>query len=90
MRYILWVALYQTFFMKKGAHHVVNETVEYVKKEKGASVANFVNAVLRKALNEGRLLPLPDDPVQRLSIAYSFPEWLVHRWRKRLGSMPCW
>jgi 16S rRNA (cytosine967-C5)-methyltransferase len=86
VRYILWVALYQTSFMKKGAHHVVNETVEYVKKEKGASVANFVNAVLRKALNEGGKLPLPDDPVQRLSIAYSFPDWLVQRWLERLGT----
>ena len=85
VRYLLWVALYQTFFMRKGAHHVVNETVEYVKKEKGVAVANFVNAVLRKALKEGRHLPLPDDPVQRLALYYSFPEWLVRRWLKRLG-----
>ncbi len=73
--------------MKKGAHHVVNETVEYVKKEKGVPVANFVNAVLRKALNEGRRLSLPDDPVERFSIACSFPEWLVRRWVERLGTI---
>ncbi len=85
VRYLLWVALYQTFFMKKGAYHVVNETVEYAKKENGAAVANFVNAVLRKAAREGRHLPLPDDPVQRLSVAYSFPQWLVRRWLARLG-----
>ncbi len=85
VRYILWVALYQAFFMKKGAHHVVNETVEYAKKEKGAAVANFINAVLRKAVRDGRRLPLPDDPVQRLAVAHSFPEWLVRRWLARLG-----
>ena len=50
IRYLLWIALYQAFFMRKGAHHVVNETVEFVKKEKGMAVARFVNAVLRKAL----------------------------------------
>jgi 16S rRNA (cytosine967-C5)-methyltransferase len=85
VRYLLWVALYQTFFMKKGAYHVVNETVEYAKKENGAAVANFVNAVLRKAATEGRHLPLPDDPVQRLSVAHSFPQWLVRRWLAGLG-----
>ncbi len=85
VRYLLWVALYQSFFMKKGSHHVVNETVEYVKKEKNVAVANFVNAVLRKAVKEGGHLPLPDDPVQRLSLCYSFPEWLVRRWLSRLG-----
>ncbi len=85
LRYLLWVALYQALFMKKGTHHVVNETVEYVKKEKGVAVANFVNAVLRKAVREGRHLPLPEVPEQRLSVAYSFPEWLVRRWLARLG-----
>ncbi|HUJ90447.1 MAG TPA: transcription antitermination factor NusB, partial [Syntrophorhabdales bacterium] len=85
VRYLLWVALYQALFMKKGTHHVVNETVEYVKKEKGVAVANFVNAVLRKAVREGRNLPMADGPEQRLSVAYSFPEWLVRRWLARLG-----
>lgn len=85
VRYLLWVALYQTFFMRKGTHHVVNEAVEYVKKEKGAAVANFVNAVLRKAVKEGRRLPLPDRREQRLSLCYSFPEWMVRRWLAWLG-----
>jgi 16S rRNA (cytosine967-C5)-methyltransferase len=85
LRYLLWVALYQSFFMKKGTHHVVNEAVEYIKKEKGAAVANFANAVLRKAVSQGRQLPLPEVPEKRLSVAYSFPEWLVRRWLARLG-----
>ena len=85
VRYLLWVALYQSLFMKKGAYHVVNETVEYVKKEKGAAVANFVNAVLRKAVSEGPSLPLPRPFEKRLSVRYSFPEWLVRRWSARLG-----
>ena len=85
VRYLLWTALYQAFFMKKGAYHVVNETVEYVKTEKGVALANFANAVLRKAVSEGRRLPLPDHPDERLSLEYSFPAWLVHRWLERFG-----
>ena len=85
VRYLLWVTLYQAFFMKKGVHHVVNETVGHVKEEKGPAVANFVNAILRKALSEGRDLPLPDHAEQRLSVAHSFPEWLVRRWVARFG-----
>ena len=63
---------------------MVNETVEYVRKEKGVAVANFVNAVLRRALKEGRHLPLPQLPDKRLALCYSFPEWLVRRWLNRL------
>ncbi len=48
-------------------------------------MANFVNAVLRRAIRERDDLPMPRDPVSRLSISYSFPSWLVQRWCARLG-----
>ncbi len=80
------MGLYQILFMKKAAYHVVNETVEYAKAEKGPSVANFVNAVLRRAIREKEGMALPADPVARLSIEYSFPEWLVARWSGRFGT----
>ena len=44
--------MYQIAFMKKADYHVVNETVEYVKKEKGKAQANFVNAILRRFIRE--------------------------------------
>ena len=82
------MGLYQILFMKKAAYHVVNETVEYAKAEKGAGVAGFVNAVLRRAIREKDALAaaLPPDPVARMSIEYSFPEWLAARWNKRFGT----
>ena len=86
VRRLLWMGLYQIFFMKKGAYHVVNETVEYAKAEKGPGVANFVNAVLRRAIREKEGMVLPADPAARLSIAYSFPEWLAARWIGRFGT----
>lgn len=101
----MWISLYQISFMKKGAYHIVNESVGYAKGEHGQFVANFVNAVLRNFIRETETVnhrPLPDKhtagnlhdsilpeagqfQISYLSIVYSFPEWLVARWLKRLG-----
>jgi 16S rRNA (cytosine967-C5)-methyltransferase len=86
IRYLLWIALYQAFFMRKGAHHVVNETVEFVKKEKGMAVARFVNAVLRKALAGKEELFGKTSEARRAALAASFPQWLVRRWSQRFGT----
>jgi 16S rRNA (cytosine967-C5)-methyltransferase len=85
VRHLLRMSLYQAFFMKKAARRVVNEAVDYAKKERGQATANFVNAVLRRAIRERNELPMPDDPVSRLSIAHSFPDWLVRRWHARFA-----
>lgn len=85
VRHLLWMGLYQTLFMKKAAYHVVNETVDYAKTEKGQGVANFVNAVLRRAIREKDDLAMPRDPVERLSVEFSFPSWLAARWYRRFG-----
>ena len=81
LRYLLWAGLYQIAFMKKADYHVVNEVVDYVKKEKGKAPANFVNAILRRFLREkGEKTGIPEGAVDR-----SFPEWLVKRWQARFG-----
>jgi 16S rRNA (cytosine967-C5)-methyltransferase len=85
VRYLLWMSLYQVFFMRKAVHHVVNETVDYIKKEKGQGTANFVNAVIRRSIRERETLALPADLLARLSIQHSFPKWLVERWHRRFG-----
>jgi len=49
--------------MKKGAYHIVNESVGYAKDEHGAYIGNFVNAVLRNFIRETEAVnhrPLPD------------------------------
>jgi 16S rRNA (cytosine967-C5)-methyltransferase len=81
LRYLLWAGLYQIAFMKKADYHIVNEVVDYVKKEKGKAPANFVNAILRRFLREkGEKSGIPEGAVDR-----SFPEWLVKRWQDRFG-----
>jgi 16S rRNA (cytosine967-C5)-methyltransferase len=79
------VALFQVLFMKKAFYHVVNETVEYVKKSHGKSVGNFVNAILRRAVNEKDNVPLPEGALDRMAIEHSFPAWMVRRWISRFG-----
>lgn len=65
--------------MKKAAYHVVKEAVDYAKAEHGVHVAGFVNAILRKYVNDTGHKAVP-------SVIHSFPEWLVKRWTKRFGS----
>ena len=72
VRHLLWMSLYQAFFMKKAVYHVVNEAVDYAKEERGQRTASFVNAVLRRAIRERYELRMPIDPVSRLSIT-QFP-----------------
>ncbi len=81
LRHLLWISLYQITFMKKTDYHVVNETVDYVKKEKGQASANFINAILRRFIREKYAgSSIPEGALNR-----SFPEWLVKRWRVRFG-----
>jgi len=94
VRYLIWASLYQVAFMKKASHHVVKESVEYAKAEHGINTAGFVNAVLRKYLREieTRRISKPGVISQTgslspdlMAVVYSFPQWLVQRWRKRFG-----
>ena len=74
--------------MKKGDYHIVNETVNYAKKEYGTYVAGFINAVLRKFIRESdEFLKIRDSKceIRNLPLAYSFPEWLTRRWLERYG-----
>jgi 16S rRNA (cytosine967-C5)-methyltransferase len=86
IRHLLWMSLYQVLFMRKGAHHVVSEAVDHAKARRGQGAANLVNAVLRRSLREKDVVSLPDEPLSRLAIEYSFPHWLIGRWQHRFGT----
>jgi 16S rRNA (cytosine967-C5)-methyltransferase len=76
------LGVHQLFEMRVATHAAVSATVELARKVIGESKASFVNAILRKVsaktldewLDPVRAI---NDPVTRLSILYSHPEWIV-------------
>ena len=79
---VVRLGAHQLFEMRVPSHAAVSATVELARKVLGESKASFVNALLRKMsaksldqwLEPTQLIP---DPVERLSIIYSHPEWIV-------------
>lgn len=76
------LGVHQLFEMRVATHAAVSATVELARKVIGESKASFVNAILRKVSAkslEEWLEPVLEmkDPVSRLSIQYSHPEWVV-------------
>jgi len=76
------LGVHQIHEMRIPDHAAVAATVEVARKRIGESKASFVNALLRsvtrKSLEEW-FAPLEaiSDPVERFSIHYSHPEWIV-------------
>jgi len=76
------MGVHQLFEMRVATHAAVSATVELARKVIGESKASFVNAILRKVSSqtlEQWLEPttLMTDPIERLSIQHSHPEWIV-------------
>jgi 16S rRNA (cytosine967-C5)-methyltransferase len=85
-RNILRLGAYQLLFLDRvPASAAVNTATELAKafgKKHG-----YVNGLLRNLDRKRKELSRPgtDDPVKRLSVLYSHPEWLVRRWVARFG-----
>ena len=67
-------------------HAAVNEAVALAKRN-GHGGAGLVNAVLRRAVSEGRVLldGLDDETPERAAVKHSVPEWLARLWWRELG-----
>jgi 16S rRNA (cytosine967-C5)-methyltransferase len=69
-------------------HAAVHEAVEQAQALTHRGAASFVNAVLRRIARQRRLVDWPveeTDPVLRLAIEMSHPDFLVRRWVERYG-----
>ena len=76
------LGVHQIHEMRIPDHAAVAATVEVARKRIGESKASFVNALLRSVTRksiEDWFAPLITlaDPVERLAITYSHPEWIV-------------
>lgn len=85
----LRVATYQLLFLDRVPHHAaVHEAVEQARSLTHKGGASFVNAVLRRIARAPTLEEWPvkeADPVRRLAIEMSHPDFLVRRWLRRYG-----
>lgn len=85
----LRVAVYQLLFLDRvPAHAAVNEAVDQAQRFTHRGGASFTNAVLRRIARSPRLADWPvaeRDPVRRLAIEWSHPDFLVERWLERFG-----
>lgn len=76
------MGVHQIHEMRIPDHAAVASTVEVARKRLGESKASFVNALLRNVTRKSQedwFLPLSaiSDPVEKMSIQYSHPEWIV-------------
>jgi 16S rRNA (cytosine967-C5)-methyltransferase len=85
----LRIATYQLLFLDRvPAHAAVHEAVEQAHQLTHRGGASFVNGVLRRIARAPRLEDWPveeSDPVRRLAIEMSHPDFLVERWLDRFG-----
>jgi 16S rRNA (cytosine967-C5)-methyltransferase len=82
------LGLMQLLFMDGVADHAaVHESVELAKHHARAG-SGLVNAVLRRALREGRALldGLRDDTASHAAVLHSVPQWLAELWWSELGA----
>jgi 16S rRNA (cytosine967-C5)-methyltransferase len=87
LRLILQIGLYQLRYLHQiPASAAVDTTVELAKENGFRGLAGFVNGLLRQYI---RLLPtplqLPDEPIARLGIQHSYPDWIVAVWLQQFG-----
>lgn len=90
LRTILHLGLYQLRYLNQiPAAAAVSTTVELAKQNRFAGLASFVNGLLRQytrlAADGTDPLRLPADPVQRLAVQHSYPDWIVEVWLEQLG-----
>lgn len=88
---LLELGLFQILYMDRiPGHAAVYETVEIAKKH-CRNASGFVNAVLRRGLQEKDTLPdalqLPGK--KGLSLRYGYPKWMVSLWQEAYGKEQC-
>lgn len=87
VRWLLRLSLYQIVYLSRVPDHAaVNEAVEIAKRRGHKGIASTVNGILRSILRQGiRSTDEIKEPIKRLAIETSHPEWLVERFMESYG-----
>jgi 16S rRNA (cytosine967-C5)-methyltransferase len=89
VRAALRLAAYERYFLGTQAAVAGNEYAALMRYEKLTSATALVSAVARRLPAVLKALPARLNELQRLSMAYSHPAWLVQRWLARLDFDEC-
>ncbi|MBN3873552.1 16S rRNA (cytosine(967)-C(5))-methyltransferase [Nostoc sp. JL33] len=91
LRTILHLGFYQLRYQERiPASAAVNTTVQLAKENGFSGLTGFVNGLLRQYIRVAEKikkdpLQLPENPVERLGILHSFPDWIIQVWLEQLG-----
>ncbi len=88
LKNILRLGVYDMLYMDSSPDYAaINEAVKLAKLKLGSRTGDLVNAIMRNMQREIGNLPKPSykDRNKLVAVTFSHPEWLVKRWRKRLG-----
>ncbi|SOB92683.1 16S rRNA (cytosine967-C5)-methyltransferase [Ureibacillus xyleni] len=87
VRWLLRLSVYQIVYLNRVPDHAaVNEAVEIAKRRGHKGISSTVNGILRSILRQGiPSVDVIDDPIKRLAIQTSHPEWLVERFIESYG-----
>ena len=83
---------HQLLTLEKPRHAIVNEMVDVAKRQIGKSVTGFINACLRKVADKSvqqwidTLSGDAANDVQRLSIQFAHPEWIIGEFETSLAA----
>jgi 16S rRNA (cytosine967-C5)-methyltransferase len=92
LRQLLRLGLYQLRYLDRIPESAaVNTTVDLAKANGLTGLAGVVNGILRQYIRlqsqQEEVLDLPADPIARLGMLYSYPDWLIAQWVAELGSV---
>jgi 16S rRNA (cytosine967-C5)-methyltransferase len=89
VRTVLHLGLYQLRYLEQiPPSAAVNTTVDLLKQNRMGGLSGFVNGLLRQYLRLREVrdpLVLPVNPVERLGVLHSYPDWIVQTWIDSLG-----
>ncbi|BAZ87448.1 16S rRNA (cytosine(967)-C(5))-methyltransferase [Dolichospermum compactum] len=90
LRTILHLGFYQLRYQQRiPISAAVNTTVELAKENGFPGLTGFVNGLLRQYLRlvekSSEPLQIPENPVEKLGILHSFPNWIIELWLSQLG-----
>lgn len=87
IKYILRMSVYQLKYMDSvPVSAVCDEAVKLTAKRKFVGLKGFVNGVLRNIANNINSVEYPKNEMEKLSVKYSVPQWIIDMWNEQYGN----